>query len=86
MVAKYVTAFLNTGFGGTVFFGVHDTGVVSGMKFPKHGKAPHFKDEDHFRMAVQKTLHPRDILGPPIQDHCLYELNFEVIVEDPSCC
>lgn len=77
LIAKYVTAFLNTGRGGTVFFGVHDTGVVSGMKFPRNGS----KDEDHFRMAVGSQL-TQKVFGPPIQDHVHYRLDFEPVLED----
>jgi len=79
LVPKYVTAFMNTGRGGTLFFGVHDTGVVSGMKFVKNGA----KDEDHFRAEVSLQLRQR-VFGYPIQDHEHYRLNFEPVLEDPA--
>ena len=84
MVAKYVTGFLNTGRGGTLFFGVHDSGQVIGTRFSKHGK----DSIDEFMLAVARSLHPSRIIGPPIQDHVHFKINFEVVFEDtagPTC-
>ncbi|KAK6185162.1 hypothetical protein SNE40_007455 [Patella caerulea] len=64
-VSRTINAFLNTGYGGTVYLGIIDSGKVSGLKLTQYQK-------DHVTGSLQ------DLMGrytPPVKSH-RYKIKF----------
>lgn len=64
-VGKYVCGFLNSGEGGTLFFGVKDDGLVTGIECPR-------EKEDDFRLLIDDAMKR---LRPPVFPD-LYSVKF----------
>ena len=65
-IARYVTAFLNSGQGGSLYFGITDDGYVRGNRMTQ-------RDCDQLRTAVDAALRPVDVGGMIVGPHELEE-------------
>ena len=65
-IARYVTAFLNSGQGGSLYFGITDDGYVRGNRMTQ-------RDCDQLRTAVDAALRPIDVGGMIVGPHELEE-------------
>jgi hypothetical protein len=58
-ISRYVTAFLNSGEGGSLLFGVTDDGYVRGVRLERAHR-------DDLRLNIDAALRPSEITGPHI--------------------
>lgn len=71
-ITRYVTAFLNSGQGGSLYFGVTDDGYVRGNRMGR-------EDCDRLRTAIDAALRPVDVGGMIVGRHELEEHRHKLV-------